>query len=103
MTNQVSILTGVRYFFMQRGGVKDNPFFGKPEEYVRDHKMKARNAYKNAFMAFEFLNMLNVARKEGIVSEADDMLTMVDKVREAQNGGWTPDLQIDRELFKFKV
>uniref|UniRef100_A0A6H1ZUD3 Uncharacterized protein n=1 Tax=viral metagenome TaxID=1070528 RepID=A0A6H1ZUD3_9ZZZZ len=103
MTSQVSILTGVRYFFMQRGGVKDNPFFGKPEEYVKIRKTKARNAYKNAFMSFEFLNMLNRARAEGIVLEGDDMLTMVDKVREAQNGGWTPDLQIDRGLFKFKV
>ena len=88
---------------MQRGGVKDNPFFGKPEEYVKSHKTKARNAYKNAFMAFEFLNMLNEARKGDIVSEGDDMTTMVDKVVKAQGEGWTPDLQIGRELFKFRV
>ena len=103
MTNQVSILTGVRYFFMQRGGVKDNPFFGKPEEYVKSRKMKARNAYKNALKTYGFLNLLIEAEKDAIVLEGDDMLTMVDKVREAQKGGWTPDLLMGRELFRFKV
>jgi len=103
MTKQVDILTGMKYFLMKRGGVKTNPFFGVSEEYVRENKVKARNAYKNALNSYVLSNLLSDARKSNVTSETDSAITILDKISDAQKKGWVPTFQVERELFRFKV
>ena len=107
MTKQVDILTGMKYFLMKRGGVrggvKDNPFFNKSEEYVKENKVKARNAYKNALNSYVLSNLLNDAKRSSVISETEDVTVIFDKISDARSKGWVPTLQIERELFRFKV